>query len=502
MPEETQTPSENTSAAQQQPAVVATPTENSTSTDTKTPNPKPKAQGNSKKKIMLIVIGVVVFFGLVIAAILAAIFVFNAGSGNARGGDEYSATDPGELTARLNSDFKQSIETAATAEGIQENPFAALNTTTEMQAPGTAQKFDLNLAFSGTEISEGLESSGEIKLAGNIVYGEDTVNMDGNFNFAVGASGFTVTQSGEFRLVGTDFYLNLDEGLLSSSIGLPEGWLVIGGDELTDVYNDASLQTPTSEEDMANLEQTLEEIRAVEGDLLINPTSIENRDIEGVSVPCMQAEVNKDYVLALLASAQDTTVTQLESGMEFSYQFQPVVICIDGLDKPAYYSFGMTTTSPETGEAEINFTFELSPLSEAPSIVAPPESEVTNLDEYYGGSTGASAPAGSPAGRINATNDSLTRNNVQALNSALVLYEIDNGELPMTQDGAALPTVSSETAVVSEGVSANELSNISDYLPSIPTSADGQEIYIGLLSDGTVVTGTTLSDGSIYTSTI
>lgn len=111
-----------------------------------------------------------------------------------------------------------------------------------------------------------------------------------------------------------------------------------------------------------------------------------------------------------------------------------------------------------------------------------------------------------PAARINAANDSQTRNNVIALCDAISLYVVDQGgALPTVSNpsaGTALATVT-EATLVSAGDDAADLENIApDYIASLPTTATGGVVYVGQLANGQVICGGNLSDGSTLFSTI
>lgn len=104
-----------------------------------------------------------------------------------------------------------------------------------------------------------------------------------------------------------------------------------------------------------------------------------------------------------------------------------------------------------------------------------------------------------PVQRINESNDSRVRQEVESILGALSLYVVDNaGALP-TVGGTALPTVTSAT-VMTDGVAANTVTNISPrYLSTIPAQPSGAQYRVGRTSANALLVGGTLSDGTVYT---
>lgn len=103
-----------------------------------------------------------------------------------------------------------------------------------------------------------------------------------------------------------------------------------------------------------------------------------------------------------------------------------------------------------------------------------------------------------PVQRINESNDSRVRQEVESILGAASLYVVDNaGALP-TAGSAALPTVTAAT-IMTDGAAANTLDNMSRYLTTIPTQPSGAQYRIGRTAQNAIIVGGTLSSGAVFT---
>lgn len=105
-----------------------------------------------------------------------------------------------------------------------------------------------------------------------------------------------------------------------------------------------------------------------------------------------------------------------------------------------------------------------------------------------------------PAQRINDANDTVRREDIQAILSSVTLYAVDNaGTLPTYNSGTALPTVTAAN-IATAGANASQLEGIApDYLTTIPTDPAGNNYWVGVLASGSVIVGATMSDATVET---
>lgn len=105
-----------------------------------------------------------------------------------------------------------------------------------------------------------------------------------------------------------------------------------------------------------------------------------------------------------------------------------------------------------------------------------------------------------PAQRINDSNDTRRREEVNAILNAINLYQVDNTGAAPTASSAALPTVTTAN-IMTAGADATDLDGIAPtYIASIPTDPAGSEYKVGVIGSSVIV-GITLSDSTVFTST-
>lgn len=489
MPEQTQPVVEGTPAG----ADPAT-TEASADTAMTSSAAKPEVKKNNLK-IILIVAGVALV-ALMLILVAAYFLFFNGGAlNNTASSGSYSASDPAKLSQQLNEDFTKSLSDATQLEAAFSNPFSAIDNSLTTDMIGKGEHVDMTITMDME--SESVASNVSLSLSADTAYLADGLNMDAEFTFDMSNSGLSITQSGQIKFVDNDLYMQLDDGLVTSSLGLPSGWLRIQEEEISSVYDTTGVET-LDESELEEIEQKLEELNQTEGDLITNATSAESKTIAGVEVPCMQADVNSSYVNALLS----------ETEVDITYEFGPLLVCVDGNDKPAFFSVTVTVISDGEGvDMAIEATTE--PLAEAPAIEVPAESEVTNLSEYTGGTVSSNVDnsstdsgettASSPAARINSANDSQTRANTTAVATAIHLYVVDNGGEFPTANGESLKLITEDT-LLDMGVYFSELEGIvPNYISADVTSATGDPIYVGRFSNTEIIVGSVLTSGQLYT---